>query len=148
MYTSHLSQRLAVAATIDPQSAAAGTYDSDGIDMSKFTRAIFVLLLGAIAAGGTVDAKLQGSADNSSFADIAGKALTQLTDADADDNKQAVLEISAEELVAASSTYRYVRLRVTTAVAAALIAAVGLAGDARQQPASADDLSTVDEIVA
>lgn len=140
-------QRAALVATIDPQSAAANTYDTDGVDMSKFRRALFILLVGAMTTDGTVDAKLQGSADNSTFVDITGKAITQLTEAGTDDNKQALLEISDAELTDASSTYRYVRMRVTTAVAASLIGAVGLGVDPRYHPASDTDLASVDEIV-
>lgn len=145
--TEKAHQRIAVVGTIDPQSAAAGTYDTDGVDMSKFRRALFVLLAGALGASATVDAKLQGSADNSTFVDITGKVITQLTKAGTDDNKQALLEISDAELTDASSTYRYVRMRVTTATAASLIAVVALGVDPRYAPASDNDLASVDEIV-
>jgi hypothetical protein len=142
-----LHQRVAVLGTVDPQSASAGTYDTDGVDLRLFRRALFLLLVGAIGASATVDAKLQGSADNSTFVDITGKAITQLTKAGTDDNKQVLLEISDAELADASSTYRYVRMRVTTATAASLIAVAALGGDPRYYPASDNDLASVDEIV-
>jgi len=145
--TEKLHQRVAVLGVVNPQSAAAGTYDSTGVDMRLFRRALFILLVGALGASGTVDAKLQGSADNSTFVDITGKTITQLTKAGSDDNKQVLLEISDAELLDASATYRYVRMRVTTGTAASLIAVVALGGDSRYPPASDNDLASVDEIV-
>ena len=145
--TERLHQRVAVVGTIDPQSGTAGNYDTDGVDMSKFRRALFVLLVGAMTSTGTVNAKLQGSADNSTFVDITGKAITQLTEAGTDANKQALLEISDAELADTAATYRYVRMRVVTATAASLIAAVALGADPRYAPASDNDLASVDEIV-
>lgn len=149
MTTSRLSERLAVLATIDPQSATAGDYDSDAVDMRLFRRALFALLVGTISTSGTVDAKLQGSVDGSTgWTDISGKSITQLTQAGTDSNKQVLLEITDAELANANDDFRYVRLRVTTAVAASLIAAVALGGDTRYAPASDNDLASVDEIVA
>jgi hypothetical protein len=144
--TSKLHQRVAVLATIDPQSGAAGTFDSDAVSMSLFRRALFILLVGAMGALATVDAKLQGSVNGTSgWTDITGRAITQLTKAGSDDNKQALVEISDAELNDAG--YRYVRMRVTTATEASLIAVLALGGDPRYPVASDNDLASVDEIV-
>lgn len=143
--SSHLSERLAIVATIDPQSASAGNYDSDAVDVSKFERVMFVLLAGALGSSGTVDFKLRESdASGGTYGDISGKAATQLTQAGTDDNKQVVIEIKADEL---TDGKRFVKARVTTATAASLVALVALAGEARDRPISADDLASVDEIV-
>ncbi len=146
--TAKAHERLAVLATIDPQSGAAGDFDSDAVDLRLFRRVLFVVLAGALGASATVDAKLQASANGSSgWADITGKAITQLTKAGTDDNKQALIEISDAELLNAGATFRYVRLRITNATAASLIAAVALGADPRYHPASDNDLASVDEIV-
>ncbi|OAI46879.1 hypothetical protein AYO44_10510 [Planctomycetaceae bacterium SCGC AG-212-F19] len=140
MYTEQLSQALSVAAApVHPQSLAPGTADTGGIDMSKFRRALFVLDVGAFGASATVDCKLQESADNSSFADIASAAITQLVAAGGN-NRLATLEIRAGQL---SSGKRYVRARVTVGTAATLIQCVALGGEAVDKPGSANDVAAV-----
>lgn len=147
--TERLSQRLAIMGTIDPQSASAGDYETDAVDMRLFRRALFVLLVGAIATNGTLNARLQGSVNGSTgWTNISGKAIAELNDTGTDDNKQALIEITDAELANASALFRYVRLQVTTATAASLIAAAAIGGDPRYHPASDFDLSSVDEIVA
>jgi hypothetical protein len=146
-YNIPLSDRLAPAATIDPQTQTAGALNSDAVDMQDGHRALFILMLGAITATGTMDMKLQGSADGSTgWGDITGKAITQLTDADGD--KQVMIEITDEELVAANAAYRYVRAVVTNATADALMSLIALLADLRYGPASDHSLASVDETVA
>src|SRR5947209_6510014 len=114
MYTEQLSQALSVAAApVHPQAVAAGTADTGGIDMSKFRRALFVLDVGAFGASATVDMKLQESADNSSFTDLTGGAITQLAAAGGN-NRLASIEVRAGQL---SAGKRYVRARVTVGTA-------------------------------
>jgi hypothetical protein len=140
------SEMAAVVATIDPASLTANTYVSDWVDASQFEQLMAVLVLGAISAGGTVDAKLRMSAaaNGSNPADVPGKALTQLTQAGTDSNKQAILQVRGDEL---PGDYRYVALSVTTATAAALGSAVILGFNPTYGPASDFDLASVDEIV-
>lgn len=142
------TERIAVLGAVNPQSGAAGTYDTPGVDMKLFDRALFTILAGALGASATVDAKLQGSADNSTFADITGKTITQMTKAGTDDNKQAQIEISSSELLKAGATYRYVRCRVTTAVAASLIAVLAQGFDCAYHPASLQNAATVKSTTA
>lgn len=148
MYTESLSESLAVVATIDPQSVGVGTANTDVIDLKLYRRVLFVLAVGALGASGTVDFAVRGdSASGGSFTtNITGKAITQLTKAGSDDNKQVVVEISAEE--AAAQGFRYVRGLLTVGTAASQACVVVLAGGLRYSPAAEFDLASVDEIVS
>ncbi len=138
MYTEQLSQALSIAAAeIDPVSQAAGTVTSGAVDLSKFHRSLFVVMVGSVGASGTVDAKLQQSSTGSSgWTDVAGSNITQVTAG----NKIVTLEIRPEQLTAGQ---RYVRLSVTVGTNAVLIAALALGGEAVQKPASANDVAAV-----
>jgi hypothetical protein len=144
---SRLSERLAVVATIDPDAYATGTQGSDVIDMQNRNRVLFIVQAGALGASATLDFKLQGCATaNGDYADIEGKAITQLTDAGTDSEKQALVEITSEE--AAALGYRYIKGVMTIGTAASDAAVVALAGDLAYYPAADYDLDSVDEIVA
>src|SRR5437868_5207660 len=108
MYTEQLSQALSIAGTeIDPVSQTAATVTTGSVDMSKFHRAIFVVMVGSVGAAGTVDAKLQESnASNfgSGVSDIGGSSITQVTVS----NKIVTLEMRADQM-----TKRYARLSLT-----------------------------------
>ncbi len=123
-----------------------GTQGSDSVDMKLHRRVEFIVMAGDLGSSGTLDFKLQGSADNLTWADISGKSITQLTQAGTDSNKQAEVEITAEELGALG--YRYVRGVMTVGVATSDCGVVALAGFSRYGPASENDLTSVDEIVA
>lgn len=140
------SEMAAVVATIDPASLTANTYVSDWVDASQFEQLCAVILLGAIATNGTFNAKLRMSAasDGSNPADVPGKAVTELTQAGTDSNKQVLLQVQGDEI---TPGYRYVALSVTTAVAATIAGAVLLGFNPTYGPASDYDLASVDEIV-
>jgi len=137
------SERAPLVGVIDPQSAT--TAKSTG--WIKCDQSIlFTLLVGALATSATVDAKVEEAKDASGTSpqDISGKAITQLTEAGSDDNKQVQINVHQSELDVADG-YTHVRLTVTPAVDAALIAATAHAFDSRYQPAA--DAATVDEVV-
>lgn len=148
MYTERLSEKLAIVATIDPDVLTATTHDSDEVDMTKFRRVIFIIAAGTLGACATFDAKLRGGASGSATNDISGKAITQLTKAGCDDDKQAIIEITSEELQAVDPSYTHVSCRITVGAASCDGGMIALAGDARHGPAVGDDLASVDEIVA
>lgn len=140
------SETAAVVATIDPASLTANTYVSDWVDASKFEQLLAVVLLGAITTNGTFDAKLVMSkaSDGSSPADVPNKAVTQLTAAGTDSNKQVLINLRGDEI---TPGYRYVALSITTATAATIAAAALLGFNPDYGPASDYDLASVDEIV-
>jgi hypothetical protein len=151
MYTEQLTQALSLGAPINPASQNAGSYNTGGIDMSEFRRAIFLIEVGSVGAAGTVDAKLQEASD-SAFAtptDVAGNgnvtsaSITQITAS----NKQATLEIRAGQC-----TKRYVRCRLTVSANAVVLSATPIGGEADHKPgggsaAGFDDASVIQRVV-
>ncbi|MCC6612506.1 MAG: hypothetical protein IT320_03450 [Anaerolineae bacterium] len=145
--TQALSDQLAVIATIDPASISTGTVSTDVIDLRLVRNVIFVVAAGTLGSSATLDFAVKGdSASGGSFTTtVTGKSITQLTKAGSDDNKQVIVEVSAEE--AAAQGFRYVRGALTIGTAASQACVVALAGGLRYSPASDVDLATVDEIV-
>lgn len=137
------SDRAVLAAVINPQSAT--TAKSTGwVHMGVHGAIVADLLVGALATNATVDAKLeQATSDGGTPKDVTGKAIVQLTEAGTDANKQVRINCFSEDLDVANG-YDWVRLTVTPAVAAALIAAAVYTMDARYTPV---DAATVDEVV-
>ena len=140
------SERAAVVATIDPDAYAASTVNSDEVDMSKFERILAIVEAGTLGASATLDATLQSATTSGgSFSNITGKAITQLTQAGTDSDKQAIMNLRADELTAG---HRYVRLQIVVAVATSDCGGIVLGLDPRHGPASDNDLASVDEIVS
>lgn len=134
-------ERIGIVATIDPQSATAGTYTTDSIDVRtyKYHQFLFTLLLGA--AANTTDFKVQESADDSTYSDVSGKSITQLSGSD--DNKQASIAIRTDEM--GSGKYYLRGYLVTGGTNLVAVAAHGF--DPRHTPTSAYDLASVAEMV-
>lgn len=140
-----MSQRNAVVATVDPDAATAAAYSTDGVDMDVFGQCMFIVMVGEMQSGSTVDFAVQRSTDNSTYVAMSpAKAITQLTQAGSDDDKQAVVNVDAAEL---GDGYRYVKGVLTVGTAASDVAVAAVANDCRFKPATDYDLSSVDEIV-
>lgn len=131
-----LGEQLALLATIDPVSQAAGTVATGWMSAAAFERFLAVLQTGVLGASATVDAKLQQATDNSGTGakDVTGKAITQIVKASGD-NKQVEINLRAEELDT-NGGFGYFRLSVTVGTAASLIAASVWGGVAKNLPAS------------
>ncbi len=148
--TSLLSEDVGIVGVIDPDAYAASTVASDWVDMGKFPLVLAILAVGSMGASSTVDAKLEQATDSggTGVKDITGKAITQLTQASTDNDKQALINVRAEELdLSPVIPFAFVRLSVTSAVASVDYGAVVLGGQSRHAPASDNDLASVDEIV-
>jgi hypothetical protein len=138
------SEACAIVSVVDPDANAAGTLAGDVIDMSKFDRIMAICMAGTLGTSATLDFKLQSSnASGGTYADITGKAITQLTQAGTDSDKQAVINLRADELPEGD---RYVRVQHVTAVATSDSAAIVLGFSPAYAPASDNDLASVDEI--
>ena len=144
-----LSQDVAVLAVIDPDANAAGALTSDWVDMTVFQRIMGICLAGTLGTSATLDMKFQQATDSSGTGnkDITGKAITQLTQAGTDADKQAIINLRADELDVAGN-FTHAALVLTTAVATSDSGAIILGDSARYQPANDNDLASVDEIVA
>lgn len=142
-----LSELAGVVACIDPDAYAAGAVNSDVIDMADFDQVMFIVMAGTLGASATLDFAVYGdTASGGSFATaITGKSITQLTQAGSDDDKQAIVVITAEEV--AAQGLRYLRATMTVATATSDAGMIALGGHPRYHPASDYDLASVDEIV-
>ena len=148
MKTTPLSDRVAVLATIDPDVTTASTVTSDYVSMVRFTNIMAIIMAGTLGSSATVNAKLEQatSSGGAGAKDITGKAITALTQAGTDSDKQAIINCNAEELDV-DGGFTHVRLSVTVATATSDLAAIIVGGDPRHGLASDNDLATVDEIV-
>jgi hypothetical protein len=134
-----LSQGLSIAAAINPQTlnnsnATSGT----GIDMSKFRRAMAVILVGSVTNGGSLTAKLQSaSTSGGTFTDIANSTITAITTG----TQQATIEIRDDEM---PSGNRWLRVVLTEGGSQNVVcAAVILGGEGDWKPASKQDPTSV-----
>lgn len=139
----------AVVAMIDPDAYAAGTVVSAYVAMADFDKIMAIVMAGTLGSSATLDAKLVQATDSSGTGvkDITGKAITQLTQAGTDSDKQAVINCVAEELDVAGG-FTHVALSMTVATATSDAGGIVLGFNPRFGPASDNDLASVDEIVA
>ena len=142
------TQRAAILGVINPQSATVAQ-SSGWVDASLFQNYLATILVGAISATGTVDAKLQQATDSGGTGakDITGKSITQLTQAGANSNSQAQINLRQDELDIANN-FNFVKLVITPATAAAIIAGEIEGFDPRYGPADKAAAATVVQIVA
>ncbi len=143
-----LSETLAVLATINPSSQAAGTAYSGWVSMAEFDRILAQVLVGTFGAAATVDANIQQAQDAAGTGAKAigtGKAITQLVAAGGN-NVQALIDVRSTELDVANG-YGFVQLAIVVGTAATETAGVMLGGDARFVPASSFNQAGVVQIV-
>lgn len=139
------NERATLIGVIDPDANAAATYLTGAIDLGNFESCMAIVMAGTLGTNATIDAKLvQATTSGGVYKDVTGKAITQLTDAGTDSDKQAIINCRSDELDVANG-YRYVKLSMTVATATSDSGAILLGFDARYQPAT--DATTVDEIV-
>jgi hypothetical protein len=153
------SEAAAVVGVIDPDAYAQNDYDTGWIDASKFHRFLAIVMVGDLGASATLNAKLQQASNSGGTGaeDITGKAITQLTQAGSDSNKQALIDLRPDEMVGAllsfkNGTATHFRLRLTVTAEASPpesvdAGAVVLGFVPRNAPAHQSDLVSVDEIV-
>ena len=106
------------------------TNNGPGIDALDYDETLIVLNAGAVGASGTVDVKVQESADNSSFSDISGAAFTQITAAN--DETIYVGRVKMGE----KTRKRYLRVVATVGTAACDLGIVVLLARAAISPVS------------
>lgn len=111
--------------------SAAATTNGAAFTLDKTRKAMFSVVAGPPATGGTVDFKLQASPDGSTgWADVTGAKIVQLTAAGI-----AQLEIAADR-INAMGVGPFFRGVLTIGTAAVQTAVLGQLSDARYQPAS------------
>jgi hypothetical protein len=132
MYQETLTQRLALANGIPPQTLNNARVFTDGVDMLKSHRALFIVTVGTVTAG-SISCWLQESADNSSWTsnDTAGSfsnsgganvSQTGITTS----NQVVTFEVRADQLTTGK---RYVRLEAKEVNGSNTIVGVAAFGD-------------------
>jgi len=142
------SEQAAVVGVIDPDATAASTVTTAWVDMALWEQLLAIVMAGTLGASATLNAKLQQAQDSSGTGakDIAGKAITALTQAGTDSDKQALINLRAAELDI-DGGFSFVQLSLTVAAATSDAGAVLLGMGPRYGPASDNDAASVDEIV-
>ena len=143
------SERVAIVDAIDPDVTVASTVTTAWIAAKDYHSFMAVVMAGTLGASATLDAKIQQATDGAGAGakDITGKAITQLTQAGTDSDKQAVINLRTEELDSEGG-FDFIQLSLTVAVATSDVGALLLAVDPRYGPASDNNAVSVDEIVA
>ena len=123
-YTERFSEVHQVGCELFAQNRAAAVYQSAWFNMQIHHRFVYVLQVGVIAAAGTVNLILQEAQDatGTGAAAIAGKAITQLTQAGGDGNDVVMIELRTEEM---TPGFDFVRAVLTVAGNTAFTAGLG-----------------------
>lgn len=140
-------QAVAVVATCDPDAITTDGDTTDIIDMSKFEQVMFVVMAGTLGSSATLDFQVyQSTASNmANPVVISGAAVTQLTEAGTDSDKQAVVVVKQPDL---TTGYRYIRGTLTVGTATSDAGMLALGFYPTFGPATDYDLTSVDEVVA
>ena len=144
---SKASEMLAVLATIDPASQAAGALSTGWVSVANHLGFLAAVQTGVLGTAATVDAKLQQAQDitGTGAKDISGKAITQIVKATGD-NKQALINVKPEELDTVNG-FGFVRVTVTVGVAASITSAQLLGVNPRFAPADAANQAAVLQVI-
>lgn len=147
-----MTESLAVLDNLPPASQAAGVVNGNAIDMSVFNRLLFLLDVGVISATGTVDFKIQVSLTPgfASPINLAGKAISQMTQAGGSGNQLCKVGMTAEDLQNATGVQaaRYARYVLTVGAAPAIVSVVAMGAAGRQKPENAYDIAGVVQTIA
>jgi hypothetical protein len=142
------SEIVALVGAIDPDAYAASTVTTGWINAALFQRYFAAVYAGDLGASATLDAKLQQATDSggTGVKDVTGKAITQLTQAGTDSNKQVIIDLNPSQDLDFDNGFDYFRLSMTVAVAASDCGGAVYGLNPRQGIASDSDATTVDEI--
>ncbi len=101
----------------EPADSQTGEVNSGWVGMQDFVAMAIIISVGTMVAGATLNADVEQATDNAGagIKNIAGKSITQLTQAGGDGNQAIIIWIRAEELDVAND-FDFVQLEVTGAV--------------------------------
>jgi len=144
---SKASEMLAILATIDPASQAAGAISTGWVSVANHLGFLAVVQTGVLGTSATVDAKLQQALDSSGTGakDITGRAIIQIVKATGD-NKQALINLKPEDLDTVNG-FGFVCVTVTVGVAASITSAQLLGVNPRYAPADVGNQAAVVQVV-
>jgi len=139
------SDRQDLVGVIDPDAYAAGTYTTGWVNAGLYNGFLAWIFAGDLGTNATVDAKIQQASSSSGTGakDLTGAAITQLTQAGTDDNKQVAINFKTESLDT-NNGFSWVRLSMTVGTATSDCGGALFGYDARFP---VNHASTVDEVV-
>lgn len=142
------SDQVAVVGAIDPDANGAATYTTGWVSLADWSGLLAVVMAGTLGSSATLDAKFEQATDaaGTGAKDVTGKAITQLTQAGTDSDKQALINLFPTDLDFANN-FTHARLSMTVGTATSDCGAVLLGLYPRNGAASDSDAATVDEIV-
>ena len=144
---SKASEMLAILATIDPASQAAGAISSGWVSVANHLGFLAGVQTGVLGTSATVDAKLQQALDatGTGAKDITGRAIIQIVKATGD-NKQALINVKPEDLDTVNG-FGFVRVTVTVGAAASVTSAQLIGVNPRFAPADAANQAAVVQVI-
>lgn len=142
------SEFAGIVGNIDPDAYGASTISTGWIAAKDYQAFMAIVQAGDLGSSATLDARLQQATDGAGTGvkDITGKAITQLTQAGTDSNKQVVINLRPDELDLDNS-FTHFRLTMVVAVAASDAGGIVIGMLPVRGPATAVDSATVDEVV-
>lgn len=142
------SDAVAVVGAIDPDVTPASTVSTAWVNMADWGALKAIVMAGTLGASATLDAKFEQASDGAGTGakDVTGSAIAQLTQAGTDSDKQAVIEVFADQLDI-NNGFTHLRLSLTVGTATSDVGALLLGFYPRKGAASDSDAATVDEIV-
>ncbi len=143
-FTMRWTEREALLADLDADAYAAGVYNTAWVDMSVYHRLVVLLNVGDMVQASTVDLLLQEATDaaGAGAQAIAGKAITQLTQAGGDGDDVCIIELRSEELDE-NNAYRFVRAVLTIGAAGSDAALFVIGTVARYMPVPTTNLTEI-----
>ena len=139
MYTEQLTQSLGFATEVDAQVINNTNKTTGSIDMSQFHRALFVVNVGAVTGGGSLNFQLveDVNANFSTATNLAGTSANQTAFTTA--NKLVTFEARADQM-----TKRYLGLKVTeTGSQNVNVCVIGFGAEAIRKPGNAQNAASV-----
>ena len=139
MYTEQLTQSLGFATEVDAQVINNTNKTTGSIDMSQFHRAFFVVNVGAVVGGGSLNFQLveDVNANLSTATNLAGNNTSQTAFTTA--NKLVTFEARADQM-----TKRYLGLKATeTGSQNVNVCIIGFGAEANHKPGNAQTAASV-----
>lgn len=149
MLNSRGTERSALIGVITPGSKAVGVYTTSYFALKNFARLEAMIQSGTLGTAATLDAKFTAYTDaaGSNPLDVPGAAITQMTKANTDDNKQSFINVAVGH-IPHGLPYAFGRVTITVAGAASDAAVLVMGLDARYESAAVYNLASVKEIVS
>lgn len=138
-----LYEDVRVLGVIDPDAYAANSYSTGWIAAADYQRCMAIVMAGDLGTSATLDAKIEEatSAAGAGAQDCPGKAITQLTQAGTDSNKQSLIHVGQEDLSEGFTHFRLtIAVGVATSDAGALVVGVEPTRSYQSQVATVDEM--------